>query len=98
MVATISMSLPEGFRVDVQTTTNRGFTPEEVAKRCAAKIIGVADSAPSEIRDQARAFRLEIEAVLTHYMKEAVASDRTTVYNMLKNAGHSDVAEIIRGL
>lgn len=84
--------------VEVRTTNGRGFTPEEVAARCADKLISVSDSAPKEIADQARAFKSHIEAVVAHYMREAIASDRTTVYNAIKDAGHPDLAELIRRL
>ena len=43
--------------VEIHTTDNRGFTPEEVAKRCVDKIVEVGDNAPPVIRDQARAFK-----------------------------------------
>ncbi len=33
MTQALSMELPPTFKVDVQTTNNRGFTPEEVAER-----------------------------------------------------------------
>lgn len=82
----------------VQTTEGRGFTPEEVASRCADKLIHVSDSAPREIADQARAFRSHIEKVVAHYMREAIASDRTTVYNALVEAGHPKLAHMIRRL
>ncbi|MGC4008853.1 MAG: hypothetical protein QM805_07680 [Pseudomonas sp.] len=84
--------------VQVQTTSGRGFTPEEVAERCVARLIHVSDAAPQAIRDQAMAFRAQILRTVTHYMKEAIASDRTTVYNALKDAGHPDLAELIRRL
>lgn len=84
--------------VDVRTTHGRGFTPEEVAARCADKIVAVADSAPEAIRDQARAYKKNVEAVIARYMKEAVASDRTTVYSALVDAGHPELAELIRRL
>ncbi len=45
------------FQVEVHTTSGRGFTPEEVAERCADKIISISDNANPAIRDQARAFR-----------------------------------------
>jgi hypothetical protein len=48
------------------------------------------------IREQAHAFKDHIERVVAIYMREAIASDRTTVYNALKDAGHSDLAELIR--
>ena len=82
--------------VQVHTTNGRGFTPEEVAKRCADRLMYVADSAPLEIREQAMAFKDHIEKVVALYMHEAIASDRTTVYNALKDAGHPDLAELIR--
>ena len=84
--------------VGVQTTHKRGFTPEEVAARCADKIVAVSDTAPAEIRDQARAYKKNVELVVAHYMKEAIASDRTTVYNALADAGHPELAELIRRL
>lgn len=84
--------------VTVLTTEGRGFTPEEIASRCADKLIHVSDRAPREIADQARAFKNHIEKVLAAYMREAIASDRTTVYNALKDAGHPELAELIRRL
>jgi len=82
--------------VQVHTTSGRGFTPEEIAKRCADRLMYVADSAPMAIREQALAFKDHIEKVVALYMHEAIASDRTTVYNALKDAGHPDLAELIR--
>ena len=69
--------------VDVYTTSNRGFTPEEVAARCLDRIVKVSESAPPAIRDQALAYKDSLRQVLTHYMREAIQSDRTTVYNAL---------------
>lgn len=98
MVAVLSMGLPENFRVDVRTTSRRGFTPEEIAARCADKIVSVSATAHPAIREQAAAFKSQLEAVLVHYVKEAVASDRTTVYNAITDAGHPELAELIRRL
>ena len=84
--------------VSVQTTSNRGFTPEEVAERCLDRIISVSDSAPRELKDQAMAFRESIRALLLFYMDEAIRSDRTTIYNALVEAGQKDLAEAIRRL
>ncbi len=88
--------LPETPIVTVQTTQNRGFTPDEVAERCVNKLISVSDSAPPAIRDQARAFQKHMEKVVAFYMREAIRSDRTTVYNKLLDAGHPELAEAIR--
>jgi len=86
------------FQVEVKTTSNRGFTPEEVAEMAADKIISISDDANPIIRDQAKAFRKHMVAVLSFYMRQAIRSDRTTVYNALNDAGHRDLAELIRRL
>jgi hypothetical protein len=36
--------------------------------------------------------------VVAFYMREAIRSDRTTVYNALKDAGHLELADAIRRL
>ena len=84
--------------VGVRATNNRGFTPEELASQCAQKVVSVADTAPPVIRDQAVAFQKHIEKVVCSYLKQVVHSDRTTVYNALNDAGHPDLAELIRKL
>ena len=84
--------------VNVNTTHHRGYTPEELAVQCVSKIISVADTAPPSVQDQARAFQNNLESLVTSYMRQAVLSDRTTVYNTVKNAGHPALAEILRRL
>ena len=84
--------------VTVHTTDGRGFTPDEVAERCVEKLISVSDTAHPAIRDQARAFQKHMEKVVAYYMREAIRSDRTTVYNALNDAGHPELADAIRRL
>ena len=84
--------------VNVQTTQNRGFSPDEVAERCVEKLISVSNDAHPAIRDQAKAFQKHMEKVVAFYMREAIRSDRTTVYNALIDAGHPKLADAIRRL
>lgn len=98
MTVALSMDLPPGFRVDVQTTNNRGFTPEEIAERCVNKLVSVSDNAHPAIKEQAHTYKLQMQMVIARYMREAILSDRVTVYNVLANAGHPDLAELIRSL
>ena len=93
-----AMGASNDFKVEVITTNNRGMTPEEVAKLCSDKLMGVSDAAPPVIRDQARAFKSRMEQVIASYMRQAIASDRTTVYNAIRDAGHPELAELIRRL
>ena len=55
--------------VNVQTTQNRGFTPDEVAERCVEKLISVSDDAHPAIRDQAKAFQKHMKKWL-HFICE----------------------------
>jgi hypothetical protein len=82
--------------VSIVTTSGRGFTPEEVAERALDKIIFVSESAAGPIRDQALAYRNALRKVLIHYMEEAVRSDRTTVANILTQAGHPELVHLVR--
>jgi hypothetical protein len=93
---TESLGMSNNFSVTVETTDNRGFTPEETAKRCVDKIIGISDNAHPAIRDQAHAYRKEMETIIVLYMKQAIKSDRTTVYNLIKDSGNPKLAEYIR--
>jgi len=90
-----NMSFGE-FKVEVKTTDNRGFTAEEVAHRCVGNIVAFSEDAHPALRDQAIAYRDSIEKLLVIYMKQAIQSDRTTVYNAIKEAGHPTLAEYIR--
>ena len=91
------MELPRDKQiVQVHTTSGRSANPEELAKRCADKLMSIAETAPMAIREQAIAFKEHIEKLVAIYMHEAIASDRSNVYTALKSAGHADLAELIR--
>lgn len=88
----------EGFmggNVIVKTSQGRGFTPEEIAERAIDKIIYVGSKSHPAIRDQAEAFKENIQSVLVFYLKEAVRSDRTTIANRLREAGHPELTFLL---
>jgi hypothetical protein len=84
--------------VGVRTTSGRGFSTEELAQQAAQKIVSVSETAHPALREQAVAFQKQIAVVVEQYMKQTVCSDRTTVYNALTDAGHPELAELIRRL
>ena len=94
MVAPAEGAVDLGIRVEA--VSHRGFTPEEIAERCVDRIVSVSDSAHPAIREQAHAYKKQLHALVAFYMREAVKSDRTTVYNELCNAGQPKLAELIR--
>tara|TARA_R100000541_G_scaffold33073_2_gene41754 strand:+ start:1928 stop:2227 length:300 start_codon:yes stop_codon:yes gene_type:complete len=94
----LDVGLSKDFAVEVHTSDGRGFNPEEIAERCAAKIISVSDTAHPAIQAQAHAFKEHIGKLVEFYLTEAVKNDRTTVYNALTDAGHPELASLIRRL
>jgi hypothetical protein len=58
-------------------TTNGQRAPEDWAKIAAAKIVSVSDSAPPPIRDQAHAFRAQVERVIANYIRMALEEERS---------------------
>ena len=82
----------------VFTTTNRGHSPEEMAEMAMNKIMFVSSDAPPAIRDQALAHRENLKDILIFYMNRMAQSERTTIWALLRNQGHRDLAEIIRRL
>lgn len=92
-----TMDLPQHTMiVGVQTTSNRTSTPEEIAARCADKIVYVPAHADQDSQDRATEVRNRIAALVAHYISEAIKSDRAVVYNKLDAAGHHDISELIR--
>ena len=83
------------FKVEVHTTQYRGHTPEEIANFALEKIMYVSKNANPLIREQAEAFKEHIRAVLVQYLKQAVKSDRTTLANKLREAGHSELIKLL---
>lgn len=82
-------------KIQVATTENRGFTPEEIAQRAADKIVSVGDQSHPVVREQARVFKQQIQQVVAFYLKEAVAQDRITIANRLREAGYPDLVSIL---
>lgn len=81
--------------VRAYTTSGRGLTVEEIADLSMRRVLNIADSAPPAIRDQANAFKEDIRLLLIQSMNQAIKSNKTTLYNQLKNQGFDEVAELI---
>ena len=82
----------------VFTSNNGGHSPEQMAEMALNKIMAVSDTAPPVIRDQAFAHRERLKEVLVFYMHKMARSERTTLWALMKQQGHDDMAEIIRRL
>ena len=81
--------------VKAYTTSGRGLNVEELADMAMRKLIHVADTAAPALQDQARVFKENVRALMIAYMHQAIKSDRTTLYNKLRDSGNVEIAEII---
>lgn len=84
-----------GGDVMVRTTSERGFTPEEIAEMALDKIIYVGSNAHPAIRDQAEAFRDSIKQVIIGALHEAVNSRNVTLVNKFHRLGHPELIPIL---
>ena len=84
-----------GGNVTVMSTSGRGFTPEELAEMALDKIVYVGSKSHPVIREQAEAFKNNLRVVLLQYLQQAVRSDRTTIANRLREAGHPELTIIL---
>lgn len=84
--------------VSVTVTEGRGHTPEELSDMAINRIIHIGRNAHPMLRQQAETYKGQIQMVLTHYMRQAIKSDRTTIYNALNDAGHPELAKLIMEL
>ena len=84
--------------VSVETTNNKGLSPEYWTERLVEKLIGISDNADPMVKAQAEAFKNTIQQVILLYLKQAIASDRATVAGLLEKQGHKEMANIIRRL
>ena len=89
---------PEVGSVNVVATENTGLSPEYWTERILERLISISDSADPLLKAQADAFRTSIAQVVLIYMKQAIASDRSTVAGLFEKQGHRDMADIIRRL
>jgi hypothetical protein len=81
--------------ISVETTTNRGWSIDELAKRASDKIIFVGDQSHPAVQAQARAFKDRVTHVVAFYLKEAVEQDRLTLANKLREAGHPELVHLL---
>jgi len=82
----------------VKTSENGGFSADQVAEMAVEKIIHVSDDTIAPLRDQAHAFKENIQAILRYYMKFAIEQDRATVCTELRKAGYDELAKHFRSI
>lgn len=78
----------------VQSTSGRGFSPEELSERAVNKIVSISEMADPMVQAQARAFKDRVQQVILHALRQAVLSEQTTMFNKLVQAGHPELVAL----
>ena len=81
--------------IRAMNVSGRGFTPEELADNALDKIIYVGSSSHPAIREQAEAFKKQIRSVLISYGNQCVNSNKTTLANRFRDAGHPELIKLL---
>jgi len=92
------LSVAEIGAVSVMTSDNGGLSNDQIAEMAANKIVYVSDSAPPAIKEQAHVFSDKVHNILRYYVDLARREERATIVQTIKEAGHPDLANIIRRL
>jgi hypothetical protein len=82
-------------QITATSVSGRGFTPEELAEQTLNKIVYIGSNSHPVIRDQAEAFRDQIRGVIVRSMKQAIASNNTTLANRFRDAGHPELIKLL---
>jgi hypothetical protein len=80
----------------VKTSDFGGLPCEDLAELCTDKIIGVAETAPPAIREQAKFFRERVQNTIFEYLKRAQQSERATCIQICVQGGEEKAAHILR--
>lgn len=85
-------------QVKVITTTNRSFSPEEMAELTVDKIISIGENSHPVIIEQAKAFKDGIKNIMIVAFAQAQKAERDTICTQLSLRGRDDISQIIRSL
>jgi hypothetical protein len=89
---------PELGTVETIVTSGRGLNPDELTRMIMPKLIYIGPDVPADIRAAAESQQARMAALVRHYFAQAQKSQNTTIYNVLKNAGHDAAADLVKEL
>lgn len=80
----------------VKTSNYGGLPMEDLADLCADRVLSIADSAPPEIREQAKYFKDSLRVTMLDYLKRAQQSERACCIQICVQGGYQAAADILR--
>ena len=82
----------------VKTSQDGGLSMEDLTEACVSKILSVSETAPPQIKEQARFFQDKLNHVIYHYLNQAAQSQKDTCVQVCLKAGEHNAANILRRL
>ena len=82
----------------VKTSQDGGLSIKDLTEACVSKILSVSETAPPEIREQAKFFQDKLNHVIYHYLNQAAESQKDTCVQVCLKAGEQNAANILRRL
>ena len=80
----------------VVTSTNGGLSAEQITTLCCNKIVQVSENAAPAVKEQAVAFRAQLEVVVHGYVTKAMQEERETCVQIAVRGGYPELAELLR--
>ena len=80
----------------VVTSTNGGLSADQITTLCCNKIVQVSENAAPAVKEQAIAFRAQLEVVVHAYVLKAMQEERDTCVQIAVRGGYPELAELLR--
>ena len=80
----------------VVTSTNGGLSADQITTLCCNKIVQVSENAAPAVKEQAIAFRAQLEVVVHAYVLKAMQEERETCVQIAVRGGYPELAELLR--
>ena len=82
----------------VKTSKDGGLSMQDLTEACVSKILSVSETAPPEIREQAKFFKNQLYETVKLHVLQAMESEREKCVQTCIKGGHDEVANILRRL
>ena len=82
-------------QVAVQTTQNKGLSPEYWTERILERLVSVSDNADPMVKAQAEAFKDKVRNLVQYYVELARREERATICAKISEAGQHQLADAI---
>ena len=82
----------------VKTSKDGGLSMQDLTEACVSKILSVSETAPPEIREQAKFFQVRLQQDTLDHLNPAAQSQKDTCVQVCLKAGEHNAANILRRL